>query len=378
MFKRTVAITILLLLFFTNVITVRGLEIEVTGNDNSSSNEVSVQHEQTTNSQQTNISDTNNDVDTSVNTGNNQANDNTAGDTNITTGDATNTVAITNTANSSSITDNCCLGGDESESSIIISGNGSGSTNTAQYEHVTNNTIVINNNALISNNVNGSANTGGNTANGNNGNSTIITGAIRASDTIINKNINSVNVTIGDPKESFLIKINGNGSDSVNAANFFLTKNNSIYVNNDAEIKNDSDWFLNTGKNEIYEGNGDAFIKTGGIAFDSLIKNKDINKSEVEITCCKEKEEEKPPTPPTPPPTPPTPPGNGGNGGNGGGGGGGGNGGNGVGGTVLGIQLPATGLSWWLYATLANILMLMMGLYLRMRAGRSPCYVKTN
>ena len=68
MFKRTVAITILLLLFFTNVITVRGLEIEVTGNDNSSSNEVSVQHEQTTNSQQTNISDTNNDVDTSFST----------------------------------------------------------------------------------------------------------------------------------------------------------------------------------------------------------------------------------------------------------------------------------------------------------------------
>ena len=45
---------------------------------------------------------------------------------------------------------------------------------------------------------------------------------------------------------------------------------------------------------------------------------------------------------------------------------------NGVGGSSAGAILPATGASWWLYATIANIIMLLMGLYLRLRAGRSP------
>jgi hypothetical protein len=52
-------------------------------------------------------------------------------------------------------------------------------------------------------------------------------------------------------------------------------------------------------------------------------------------------------------------------------------GGSGTGGAVLGDTLPATGVSLWLFMTVANILMFLLGLYLRLRAGRSPCAYAT-
>jgi len=154
----------------------------------------------------------------SANTGDNSSSFNTGGNSNITTGDANVSAQVLNIANSNIsggtwwlvIVNKAgqwigqILGAPEgsnyagsagtefivNENGEIIavnSGNGSGSTNTADVSSITNNTLVQNNNANIVNNLNLSANTGGNTTNYNTGgNSNITTGDAKIIANLIN------------------------------------------------------------------------------------------------------------------------------------------------------------------------------------------------
>ena len=153
---------------------------------------------------------------------------------------------------------------------------------------------------------------------------------------------------------------------------------NILQVTNNADIVSNTNFDLNTGKNTIVGAIGDASITTGDIFLTATISNK-VNDSVVTLPCCNtgiggpviddpadpgEEEDSLPPVDQNQPSSDNSKISN--SSANNSGNGGSGNG------SVLGATLPSTGTSWWVYATIANILMFLLGLYLRMRAGRSP------
>jgi hypothetical protein len=99
--------------------------------------------------------------------------------------------------------------GENGEIIAMNSGNGSGSTNTANVTSVNNDTTVQTNNANIVNNLNLSANTGGNeTSKNTGGNNSIVTGDAN----IIANIVNFVNNNIAGNGRLFVTVVNVFGS----------------------------------------------------------------------------------------------------------------------------------------------------------------------
>lgn len=339
-------------------------EMSITGNGDGSSSSVNVSSSNNASVEQTNNANVANNVEVNANTGGNSADQNTGGETNITTGDITSNVEIVNAGiNQSQVTVGCC---DNSNTNISVTKNGSNSSNSVGYSSNSGTNVSQNNNATIVNAISGRANTGYNTANKNNGNVSIDTGSIYVEDTIINKSINisSVEASAGN-NGSINILIEGNGADSENA--IVVENNNTIQiaVNNNANIENTSEWDLNTGNNEANKNNGDVEITTGDIVYKTTIENTDINVSVVDVDCC---DDEDHPTPPDPTPNPnPNPPSGGGSSN------GSSNGSSSQGGTTSSQPiLPVTGSLSLVVLALAVTLMFFLGWYLRLRSGRSP------
>ena len=346
-------------------------EISVTGNGEGSTNNVNISQSNTNQTQQQNTAEINNNVDVNADTGNNTANENSGGETNITTGDVSASSQIINAGiNQSSVEVGCCQGSTD----IDISGNGSDSNNSVGYSQNSNTNITINNNANVNNSVNGNANTGYNSANQNNGNVSISTGNIKATDVIKNNSINiyEVDATSGTGG-SVYISVDGNGADSNNSVKFANPNSVNININSSANIVNNSNWDLNTGRNEANQNNGDVNITTGDIVFQSTIENTDVNIGLVDVDCC-ELPKGGPKEPPIdvlpPPPPPPVNPGPNNNGCTSNCGGT-----NPSVGSVLGEILPVTGNYSMLLFLIGNISMLFLGGYLRLRSGRSPNYL---
>ncbi len=344
-------------------------EMSITGNGDGSTSSINVGSSSNTNVEQNNTAQVTNNVEVNANTGGNSASENSNGDTSITTGDITSNVDIVNAGiNQSEVSVGCC---ENSDSNITISGNGSGSNNSVNYQvnsgrESANTSVTVNNTANIVNSINGRANTGYNTANENNGNVSIKTGGIYVEDTIINRSINISSVEAGAGNGgSVNIKISGNGADSENAV---IVENNSairIAVNNEANITNESNWDLNTGLNEANKNNGDVEIETGDIVYKVTIENTDINTSIVDVDCCGDDDHTTPPDG-TPTPSNPTP-NNPSQGGTSGGGSGS------TGGTTTSQPiLPVTGSVSLLVLAIVTTIMFSLGWYLRLRSGRSP------
>jgi len=332
---------------------------------------------------QTNNAQVNNDITSSTNTGANQASGN-AGNVLIETGSAQDSISVENSLNTSLVSNSCC-DGQSHESSATIANNGSG-TNEIILNKVNTTDISITQNASVINIIKASANTGKNSANDNNGNVIIKTGSITSRELIENKNINTAHLELSNSEGSVTVRINGNGEDSENNVTVSLTSSVNQTVNNTANVFNDINHELNTGHNTANGNSGDVLLETGDIAYWSTVRNVGINYSFGKTnTCCDlTNDPDLPPTigvggpdPVDDPASPSAPPVV--------------NQSNpsspsssnnhivenaiaSVGSVLGGSVLPATGSIWWLYATMANILMFLMGLYLRLRAGRSPCY----
>lgn len=345
--------------------------ISVSDNGSGSSNEVSVSSQSETTVNQSNTAVIENNVTTNANTGNNSADNNTGGDTSITTGNITTNTTVSNeniNNNSAQVPSGGSVGGN-----VTISGNGSFSNNSvsAVANHTTH--VTQNNIANITNNTTTNANTGYNSANNNSGDVTIKTGSITAETTIKNKNINnSIAKILGGCNENctithdMILKIFGNGTGSVNNLLFSTDDTKTYTSNNLANIYNDVVHNLNTGGNSANGNNGDVAIITGDVKSTINITN-EANSSTVIIDCgCKEKPEEQ--EHPTTPPTKPTP--SGGHGGNGGGNGAPTSGD--VLGAAIGEVLPATGNLFLLWATIASLILFFSGWYLRFRSGCAP------
>src|SRR3989344_7612947 len=251
------------------------IDVEISGNGASSTNDANVAVSDNTQVTQNNTANITNNVNVSADTGKNDANKNTGGDVDITTGNATTTVGVSNTANAK-VADvkGCCVG----DLNVKISGNGAKSTNEANVG-VSNTTYVDQDNyAKIKNNVDVDADTGKNDANGNTGGSVSITTG-NADTTVAVANTANKNVaTIGNGSGggSLSVVISGNGYKSKNDATVVLTSLQGATQNNRANITNDVDVDADTGKNdankntggdvEILTGNADANVDVSNLA----------------------------------------------------------------------------------------------------------------
>lgn len=347
--------------------TVQAEEIVVTNNGSGSNNEVNVSQSLNTTVQQSNTADITNEVSASANTGENTASGNTGGDTTIATGNIDSLTSINNAANTNTTTVDCCLAGGQ----VTTAGNGAGSDNTININQSSSTTITAYNTATITNSIRGYASTGNNTANFNNGDSRIYTGNIWVNEKIINGpiNVNNISASVGGNGGND-VSVAGNGAWSDNKINLSNNFNLWVDVNNEANIYNKTLWNLITGNNDAKGNVGNVDIVTGDIVFKSVIVN-EANVNKVTVDCC-QKEEEKPAPPPTEKVTPQTTtvsdgrggeskPSDGGRGGE-------------VLAAAVGKILPVTGNNWLMYALLGNMLMLIMGAYLRLRSGRSPTF----
>lgn len=368
-------ISILSLLTFSVIPgTAAAEEIAITGNGSDSETQVNLSQNTNTAVSQDNDMNVDNNVNLIADTGDNEASDNTAGDTSASTGNVSINTSILNSGNTSTVTQDCCKT-QNNGGAITISGNGTGSQNLVNQNISSQTTVRINQNANITNNIFGTAITGNNKANDNNhGDVSITTGDIKVFEKIQNAPVNVTKVSLAKTVAAYtmFVKIAGNGSYSDNEANLNNHDDADITINNNANILNNSNWDLITGNNEAQDNTkGDISILTGDIAFHSEIKNV-VNISKVEIKSCeekKQKEKEKQKEVPTAVVTTPERPTekkseDKPSGGRGGGGE--------VLGTAIGKILPVTGYNWFPIIIIGNILMLLFGVTLRLRAGRSP------
>ncbi|MBI4084641.1 MAG: hypothetical protein HY431_01925, partial [Candidatus Levybacteria bacterium] len=208
------------------------------------------------------------------------------GDTEVETGDATNTAGILTTGNNNltaSPTGTCCGG----SASVVTSGNGTDSSNDGSATIVNNNNTIQDNNAVVNNSLKQDTTTGQNNANDNVGSSSISSGDANTTGTIItsvNTNVDGAMISeftidddhIGDIVLDFaasciagcggllLAQNIGNGSDSDNNAALDITNNNDTFQNNDATIGNDLMLSSDSGNNSASRNTGgDSSIDTG-------------------------------------------------------------------------------------------------------------------
>lgn len=365
-------------LFQTTAISQAEIQIEVSENGDNSSNNVSLDQNNSTTTSQSNDTSNSNTLDQVSNTGENSIEDTTGGYSSISTGNVEQTTKISNEINNSTVVvDPCCNG----NQSITVLGNGSGSVNSVDTTSITSTVVNITQNATITNTVNGIANTGNNTISNSSGNASIVTGNIYGN-ILLQNSANFSYESVGAGNQDVGILIKNNGDESINSVR--VNEDTQVLINryNLAVINSSLYVDFNTGGNAISGILGDAYIKTGDISSVISITNGPLNIGKTIVDCCGD-----PVVPPPPPPNvggenPKTPPdnnhGNGGNGNsgtNGGSEGGGSSSGNGVHiASVLANMLPSTGVSGntsW-YWTIIYLIMFLSGLYVRLRAGRSP------
>jgi len=194
------------------------LDVEISGNGANSDNTANVTVQNQTQVQQNNTANITNNVDVSADTGKNDANKNTGGDVDITTGNATTTVGVSNTANSNVADVNeCCVG----DLNVKISGNGAKSDNDANVRVANRTWVDQNNYAKIKNDVDVDSDTGKNDANGNTGGSVSITTGNSSSDVAVSNTANKNVATVGNGSGggTLSVVISGNGWNSDNTAN---------------------------------------------------------------------------------------------------------------------------------------------------------------
>lgn len=363
--RKAVIFSACLLINLTIVSQVKAEEVnvEISGNSSGSSNEVHIEASNNLSVNQNNSANINNNVVVNTNTGNNSATSNANSDSVVSTGSVDTTTIVNNqNINSNQVNSNNCNCSYGINS--IISGNAAGSDNGSFINHVNSVNAAQANRAYISNNVNVNGNTGDNSASFNGGNSTIITGNIKAKTTVSNRNVNNSFNSIDSSTGTSSVVILSNGSNSENSS--IITNNNEVDIEvlNIAEILNTIDHDLNTGGNSTLANLGDSVIITGDIQSDITVENENINSSIVNVDCeCETPEQPEQPSSPTQPQNPSTGTsivqGSSGSAGSS---------------NTPGANLPRTGLTIPLtfVATIIFIFMFLTGLYLRFYSSKSP------
>ena len=296
-------------------------------NGSDSTNNATANSTNNTTETSTNDGDVVNNIDLKAISGKNDAKYNTNGDSTITTGDSNVIANVVNALNTvvdgviytvnvfGDLVGNIILPDQQTQSSADCgccaqdvtaanSGNGSGSTNTADSSSTNTANTTQTNNATIDNNLDLNANTGYNDVNFNtDGNSVVETGDVSVDANVIN--VANVNVSggpcdkpvymvfVNDPNGNWqgqiagaapgtyfytsdgllyvvddngdLITVNsGNGSDSTNTAAASQTNTTNVTQNNSATLTNNINIQANSGDNQAnFNTGGENTIKTG-------------------------------------------------------------------------------------------------------------------
>lgn len=160
--------------------------IDISGNDDGSTNLVSVKNKCKTKVDQTNNSYVTTTVHSTASTGGNNANGNTGGSVNINTGAASSIVTVENHGSSNTAEVNpCCCDQQNSNLGVTVSGNGIDSTNTVRVKKKNRLKVYQTNNSEVSTDVWSKAKTGKNNANGNTGSGVGITTDDASSDVTV-------------------------------------------------------------------------------------------------------------------------------------------------------------------------------------------------
>lgn len=256
---------VLSLFAFVGVVQAQEVVVEVSGNGTSSENQVNYTVSQETNVSSTNQSNIQNDVNSQANTGSNQASSNTGSQTDVTTGDVSQSVSIENQANSSTVNLSGC-GCEGQGVDIQNSGNGSDSNNNISANVQNNTSINVENYTSVTNIANVHANSGSNSANGNTGDVSLYTGNIAVSGSIQNR-VNLIEIFV-DPRtgnQELRIINSSNGTNSTNFINLSILNDLNISTINEETISNLVDIFATTGGNSANDNTGSVYVGTGDI-----------------------------------------------------------------------------------------------------------------
>ncbi len=225
------------------------VDATISGNGSDSKNEIKTEQKNKTEVYQTNNADIENDIEAKANTGDNEVEDNTGGNSEVRTGDAQASVTIGNLANANAAS----IGGGNNQGSIsaLITGNGSDSKNKIDLEHEQSILLVQDNNADIENDIEAKANTGDNEVEDNTGGDVTVDTGNATTDVTVDNAVNFNWADISCCIFDVLAKISGNGSDSENKI--------------EAEFENELQAFQNNcGKDGISTGPQGLFMDGRG------------------------------------------------------------------------------------------------------------------
>ena len=200
-------------------------------------------------------------------TGNNDANENTGGNVEIDTGDASVTVAVTNWANANSARVGNGDGG--STLSLWILDNGADSDNDIVVDLESDVDVHQGNRAHFDNDVDADANTGDNDANENTGGDVEVTTGDATVDVTVDNmaNFNWADLNCGCLLDDLTVKVDGNGHNSDNTVNVDLDSDQDADQHNSADFDNDVKKLdADTGNNDADENTGeggDPSVDTG-------------------------------------------------------------------------------------------------------------------
>lgn len=294
-----------------------GSNVANTGNGDNSTNNASNVKVVDNSAFQNNTANIDNSLVLKADSGDNRADSNTGGNTNITTGDANvsaNSLTMANNNIAGQVLygvvniygdlhgdiifpedqlDSCCQTG----STVANTGNGDNSTNTATNTQTTNNTTTQTNVAAINNNLDLNAQTGNNVTHSNtDGNNGITTGDTAVTASVLNVAntnvdgdtwlvlVNNAGTWTGqimganganyagssdaqfsvDPNGQITVTNSGNGDGSTNTASSLTTTNNTTSQSNTVNLNNNLDLTANTGGNSASRNTGgDSTVNTG-------------------------------------------------------------------------------------------------------------------
>jgi len=260
-----------------------GVDVTVSGNGADSKNDVNVGDGEKKSPADILVNQANNAVVTNLvtadnSTGNNKANKNTNGDISVTSGDASSVIGISTVANKNSAFVGGLSGGD-SDSSVVIEGNGADTKNNVDLEVGKDISVYQGNSAWVTNMVSTDNKTGKNDALKNTGGDVeILTGDVAVVAGISNKlnfNVADVNCCAVGGLD---VLIKDNGADSINNVDAVV---GGDVVIDQAESGGNKAMVMNTifaggktGKNDANKNtNGEVGIMTGDVSVVAGIDN---------------------------------------------------------------------------------------------------------
>lgn len=285
--NKALAVITSLTLALSYVPTAAAVTFEISGNGSDSNNTGTLNVTTTRTVVQSNDAHINNDIDVDSNTGDNDVEDNTGGEVNVETGDATTKVEVTNAVNSNSATVDCCA---QNDMNVLISGNGTDSDNTVDLKQDNTTELFQDNHAYVRNDVDVDSETGDNDVEDNTGGDVDVeTGDADTTITLSTAaNTNAATVGGGNGEGGEVdVRIVGNGSHSDNDVNLELLKDIVVVQDNDAHVRNDADVDANTGDNDVEDNTGgETSLDTGDATTEVTVENMvNFNWADVDCGC---------------------------------------------------------------------------------------------